>query len=161
MYYHHKTKLRAVRNFLLSQLEEKQQIAKAQTATEKDHEAEFLSMEQQISLWNSHVKSAREAAWLEDKAREDAKIERYEKRFHDLKYKRLQKAQIRLEKSLEDAKSFITLDNLETEIEQLLSVRQDYNFAMDKQGNKIASGTSANTQSVQSSQVDAKAAVER
>ena len=39
----------------------------------------------------------------------------------------------------EDSKSFISLDNLETEIEKLLNLRQDYNFAIDKQGNKISS----------------------
>ena len=41
----------------------------------------------------------------------------------------------------EDSKSFITLDNLDTEIEKLLNLRQDYNFAIDKQGNKISSDT--------------------
>ena len=48
----------------------------------------------------------------------------------------------------EDSKSFITLDNLDTEIEKLLNLRQDYNFAIDKQGNKISSDTTDNAGTV-------------
>jgi hypothetical protein len=35
------------------------------------------------------------------------------------------------------------MDNLDTEIEKLLNQRQDYNFAIDKQGNKVASSAEA------------------
>ena len=40
---------------------------------------------------------------------------------------------------MQDAsKSFITMENLDMEIEKLLNVYQDYNFAVNKQGSRIS-----------------------
>ena len=45
----------------------------------------------------------------------------------------------------EDSKAFVTQDNLDTEIEKLLNLREDYNFAVDRQGNRISADSEEKT----------------
>ncbi|XP_076467411.1 small ribosomal subunit protein mS26-like [Babylonia areolata] len=138
-YFHYRTQIRAVRKFLLDQHLAKVNVMLEKSAAEdRDHAAELQLMEELNNQWNSRVAPLREAAWLEEKEKQDGQTRRWMERDQRRKAKRLEKAEEKLERDLKETDTFITLDNLDTEIEKLLNLRQDYNFAIDKQGNRIS-----------------------
>nr|KAG5707598.1 hypothetical protein BaRGS_030980 [Batillaria attramentaria] len=89
----------------------------------------------EFQFWEE--RQAQEAQW--EQKRVERKMTRVERR----KLRRLEQAEQKLQSDMEAAPKFITMDNLDTEIEKLLNMRIDYNFAIDKQGNKFSADSTS------------------
>ncbi|KAK7110100.1 small ribosomal subunit protein mS26-like [Littorina saxatilis] len=155
MYFHYRTKLRAIRGFLRTQYDQKMAVIQKQSAKEdRDNIAEFQAIEGQVSQWNSRVQKVREELAAMEEEKRQQRAQWWQEREERRKQKQLARAQRKVVFNLEESKSFITLDTLDTEIEKMLNLRQDYNFAIDKQGNRIESDSAHKTET---SQADDKA----
>ncbi|KAL8583988.1 hypothetical protein ACOMHN_048595 [Nucella lapillus] len=152
-YFHYRSHRRAIRKFLVDQQTAKVNLMREQLAADdRDHAAEMKLMEELNNQWNSRVTSVREEAWLQEKEKQEARNRKWLERDQHKQAKRQQKAEEKLEQNLKGEESFITADNLDVEIEKLLNLRQDYNFAIDKQGNVISESEVDTTKTAGSSQ---------
>ncbi|KAL5021964.1 hypothetical protein ScPMuIL_001119 [Solemya velum] len=130
-YDHYRTAVKSVRSYI-----RKTSLAKAQK--EDDH---LIREQEEREDWERILLKNKQ--WNEDIAQARSVSVQHEKVYFPPKWKtqllnnkfEMIPDVIKLLPVLEQSKGFITLENMDIEIEKLLNSRKDYNFAIDKFGN--------------------------
>lgn len=133
----YRTHRKSLRAYLVSEWQEKSE----ETVDHKTEKNQFVEDFQKMSLinqeWNDKLKPLRER-FIEDELRNDldvalATIEET-KVNHNEHYARIEEL---VRQTKEDSKHFITAENIDTSIDQLLEINVEFNYALNLNGEKI------------------------
>ncbi|CAH1783994.1 unnamed protein product [Owenia fusiformis] len=91
--------------------------------------------------WNQAIALERKAFEEQRRLKEERKKLLYLYNEEKKRLKRQQRAEEIVQREMEASKTFITKENLDSVIEQALNSKQDYNFAIDPQGQRIGQGS--------------------
>ncbi|XP_001849274.2 probable 28S ribosomal protein S26, mitochondrial [Culex quinquefasciatus] len=131
------TQMKAVRRFLIDEVEAFKLVSRAGMViqTPEEAEAEWEEVQRINEEWNRSVAEVREKRLAEEREqRKTFILERLvAKEARDQERQERVEARVRAEK--EQGKTFITRDNIDQAIERALVQPTSYNFAMDSNGN--------------------------
>ncbi|XP_047511309.1 probable 28S ribosomal protein S26, mitochondrial [Pieris napi] len=131
------TQMRAIRRFYVEDwIREKSSLESATSEMSQRLEAdEWLKCEELNDKWNKQIASDREERRKKElEAMEEFSLLRMEAKDKALK-ERIDRASEKIKKEKELSTTFVTRENLEETIENVLANPIDYNFAIDLKGN--------------------------
>uniref|UniRef100_A0A1Q3F5N6 Small ribosomal subunit protein mS26 n=1 Tax=Culex tarsalis TaxID=7177 RepID=A0A1Q3F5N6_CULTA len=146
------TQMKAVRRFLMDEVEAFKLVSRAGMViqTPEEAEAEWEEVQRINEEWNKKVAEVREKRLAEEREqRKTFILERLvAKEARDQERQEQVEARVRAEK--EQAKTFITRENIDQAIERALVQPTSYNFAIDSNGNLHRQGEEVQSQELKS-----------
>ncbi|XP_064630401.1 uncharacterized protein LOC135489133 [Lineus longissimus] len=132
----YRTQIKAISKLFKDQYQEKGIGGQDNLDRIKNEEEEHAEMMKLNEKWNAEVAAAREVRvameTLEHRRAATAAIERKTRK----SLEDLERVEEEIQMVKARSKEFITMDNIDSKLEELLDCRVDYNFAIDTEGNK-------------------------
>ncbi|XP_005106708.1 28S ribosomal protein S26, mitochondrial [Aplysia californica] len=131
-YKHYRATVRGIRHYLRQELSKKTVTTKEKQ--ELDEAAEFAWMEEEVKKWNQMLATSREQRQSEEERQEEERLQHVMQQKAEARLQRSLEAEKILQQNKASAVNFVTTENLEEEIEKMLDSRSDYNYAITKTG---------------------------
>ncbi|XP_064603791.1 small ribosomal subunit protein mS26-like [Liolophura sinensis] len=133
----YRTELKTIRTFLVKW----QQDIKTEDISEEElqraEEEEHRRLMEINRQWNAEVAVQREKRQKEEVAAKQLRKRKEQEQEEDEELEMLEQASRYVQLESEQAKTFVTEETLDEEVEKVLNMRKDYNFAIDAEGNKV------------------------
>ncbi|XP_052102339.1 probable 28S ribosomal protein S26, mitochondrial [Mytilus californianus] len=131
-YQEYRNTVEAIRMHLAAEIDKKEAV---EMSKQIDTEAGWERMVKLTEEWNKETAVKREKRQAEEDLIELEKQQQIEKEKEEEMMRMLTEAEQRLE--FEKKQTFITMENLDEEIEKILDVRMDYEYSIDRSGNVL------------------------